>query len=228
MKQDTKQREDGRATRERLLDCAETLTAAKGFASVTSKEICQQAGANLAAVNYHFGSREGLYEAMLYRVHDRIISQTTLQDIAEGAGTPREKLERFFDSLLWSVQGGGRAGADERAIQVWLREALGNATAFLPILRHLATTKFPWVRKLFAEYLGRSESDPVLYSGILHTMAPIFLLNLKDFFPLAAEEEPMRVLHDPAFHTAMRMYAFAGLDALKKDANTSCSTMKID
>ena len=165
---------------------------------------------------------------MLYRVHDRIISQTTLQDIAEGAGTPREKLERFFDSLLWSVQGGGRAGADERAIQVWLREALADSTAFVPILRHLATTKFPWVRKLFAEYLGRSESDPVLYSGILHTMAPILLLNLKDFFPLAAEEEPMRVLHDPAFHTAMRMYAFAGLDALKKDANTSCSTMKID
>ncbi|WP_294156679.1 TetR/AcrR family transcriptional regulator [uncultured Selenomonas sp.] len=216
MKQDIKQREDGRVTRERLLDCAEELTAAKGFAAVTSKEICQKAGTNLAAVNYHFGSRDGLYEAMLYRVHDRIISQTTLQDIAEGAGTPRERLERFFDMILWSVKRGGRAGAEERAIQVWLREALGNATAFLPILRHLAVTKFPWVRKLFADYLGRDAGDPVLYSGIMHTMAPILLLNLKDFFPLAAEDEPMRILRDPAFQAAMRTYAFAGLDALKK------------
>ena len=72
------------------------------------------------------------------------------------------------------------------------------------------------MRKLFADYLGRSEGDPVLYSGILHTMAPILLLNLKDFFPIAAEDEPMRILRDPAFHAAMRMYAFAGLDALKK------------
>lgn len=215
MKQEPKQREDGRVTRERLLDCAEELTAAKGFTSVTSKEICQKAGTNLAAVNYHFGSREGLYEAMLYRVHDRIISQTTLQDIAESSGTPREKLERFFDMILWSVKRGGRADADERAVQVWLREALANATAFLPILRHLAETKFPWVRKLFADYLGRDVGDPILYSGIMHTMAPILLLNLKDFFPLAAEDEPMRILRDPAFHAAMRTYAFAGLDALK-------------
>ena len=59
------QRDDGRQTRERLLECAGILAAQKGFSLVTSKEICQMAGTNLAAINYHVGSREGLYEALL-------------------------------------------------------------------------------------------------------------------------------------------------------------------
>ena len=216
MKTDTKQREDGRATREKLLDCAEQLTAKKGFASVTSKEICQMAGTNLAAVNYHFGSREGLYEEMLYRLHNRIISETALQEIAQSDRTPREKLETFFHLILWSAERGGRSALDTRAIQIWMHEALSNSEAFLPILRHLATTKFPWLRQIFAEYLGRTPDDPVLYSGLFSTMAPILLMNLKAFFPIRKEETPHRIFSDPTFHQAVHAFAFAGLDALKK------------
>ena len=217
MKTDTKQREDGRATREKLLDCAEQLTAKKGFASVTSKEICQMAGTNLAAVNYHFGSRDGLYEAMICRIHDRIISQTTLQDIAESSRTPREKLGTFFGLVLWSMRlEHSRSNDEVRAIQIWLREALSNSKAFTPILRHLALTKFPWLCKIFSEYLGRKTDDPVLYSAIVSTMAPVLLLNLTNFFPISDAETPMRILHDDAFHRARVTFAFAGLDALKK------------
>ena len=57
-------RMDGRETEEKIIECAGQLIAEKGFASVTSKEICRAAGVNLAAVNYHFGSRDGLYLAV--------------------------------------------------------------------------------------------------------------------------------------------------------------------
>lgn len=46
-------RMDGRETEEKIIKCAGQLIAEKGFASVTSKEICRAAGVNLAAVNYH-------------------------------------------------------------------------------------------------------------------------------------------------------------------------------
>lgn len=46
-------RMDGRETEEKIIECAGQLIAEKGFASVTSKEICRAAGVNLAAVNYH-------------------------------------------------------------------------------------------------------------------------------------------------------------------------------
>ena len=155
---------------------------------------------------------------MIYRVHDRIISQTTLQDIAESERTPREKLETFFASVLWSMRpedAAGRPSSEARAIQIWLREALGNSEAFTPILRHLAGTKFPWLRRMFAEYLHRDEDDPVLYSAIVSTMSPILLLNLTSFFKASEAEAPMRILHDASFHRARLTFAFAGLDALK-------------
>ena len=53
------------ATRERLLDTAEKLFARKGFEAVSVREITSAAGCNLAAVNYHFGGKEKLYEAVL-------------------------------------------------------------------------------------------------------------------------------------------------------------------
>lgn len=49
------------ATRRRLLDAAGERFAAHGFRGATLREIAERAGANLAAANYHFGSKEGLY-----------------------------------------------------------------------------------------------------------------------------------------------------------------------
>ncbi|MBK1833930.1 TetR/AcrR family transcriptional regulator [Roseibacillus ishigakijimensis] len=54
-------------TQERLLDAAEELFAEKGFESVSLREITAAAGANVAAVNYHFGSKENLINAVIKR-----------------------------------------------------------------------------------------------------------------------------------------------------------------
>jgi len=50
-----------RETRDRLLKVAQRLFAARGFKDVTVREICHEARANVAAVNYHFGDKLGLY-----------------------------------------------------------------------------------------------------------------------------------------------------------------------
>ena len=54
-------------TRESLLDAAETLFAAHGIEAASLRQITQHAGANLAAVNYHFGSKDGLVRAVFSR-----------------------------------------------------------------------------------------------------------------------------------------------------------------
>lgn len=53
------------STRQRLLDSAGECFADKGFHGATVREISQRAEANLAAVNYHFGDKQKLYEAVL-------------------------------------------------------------------------------------------------------------------------------------------------------------------
>jgi AcrR family transcriptional regulator len=52
-------------TRQRLLDAAGELFAEKGFRLAGTREICRKAGTDIAAIHYHFGNKESLYEAVL-------------------------------------------------------------------------------------------------------------------------------------------------------------------
>src|SRR5260370_37608549 len=54
-------------TRGKLLEVAGRVFADRGYQATTIREICQRAGANVAAVNYHFGDKLGLYTEILHQ-----------------------------------------------------------------------------------------------------------------------------------------------------------------
>ncbi len=56
-------RKDGEETRKRILLAAFHVFGEKGYRDATHAEICHRAGVNTAAINYHFGSKDGLYQA---------------------------------------------------------------------------------------------------------------------------------------------------------------------
>ncbi|MFO7976625.1 MAG: CerR family C-terminal domain-containing protein [Candidatus Hydrogenedentota bacterium] len=56
-------RKDGEETRGRILLAALQVFGEKGYRDATHAEICLRAGVNTAAINYHFGSKRGLYQA---------------------------------------------------------------------------------------------------------------------------------------------------------------------
>ncbi len=58
-------RADGALARQRLLQAALALFAEKGFAKASTREIAEAAQCNLAAINYYFGDKRGLYQAVL-------------------------------------------------------------------------------------------------------------------------------------------------------------------
>jgi AcrR family transcriptional regulator len=58
---------ESQATRDRILAAAERLFGLHGFPCASLRQITDEAGVNLAAVNYHFGSKEDLYKAVLIR-----------------------------------------------------------------------------------------------------------------------------------------------------------------
>ena len=65
-------------TRTRILDAAETLFAEQGFAETSLRSITGQAEVNLAAVNYHFGSKKALIQAVFSRYLDPFTEQLGL------------------------------------------------------------------------------------------------------------------------------------------------------
>src|ERR1051325_9074047 len=54
-------------TRERLIEAAERLFAARGDRATSGRGLTSEAGCNVASVNYHFGGKEGLYREMFRR-----------------------------------------------------------------------------------------------------------------------------------------------------------------
>ena len=54
-------------TKSRIVDVAEQLFMEHGFEATSLRQLTSSAGVNLAAVNYHFGSKEELFQAVLTR-----------------------------------------------------------------------------------------------------------------------------------------------------------------
>ena len=83
-------------TRDRLLKAAERLFADRGFKKVTVRDICRAARANVAAVNYHFGDKLGLYREVMQSAID---AMRGTNDAARQAGEgqpPDEQLRRYI------------------------------------------------------------------------------------------------------------------------------------
>jgi len=80
------------STKERLLDTAERLFAERGFAAVSIRDLSAEAGVNVAAVNYHFQSKDNLYAAVLLRrvrpTKERMLAALS-QVPPDGAGRPQ-------------------------------------------------------------------------------------------------------------------------------------------
>ena len=95
------------ATRDRLLKAAERLFADRGFRKVTVREICRAAHANVAAVNYHFGDKLGLYREVLQAAID-VMRATTDAAREAGAGQPaEEQLRRSIAIFVQRLLGSG-------------------------------------------------------------------------------------------------------------------------
>ena len=87
-------------TRQRVLDAAVKLFAEHGFKNVTVRDVCREAGANLAAVNYYFRDKLGLYKEAVQLAADRMDRhKQEAMDAGEGQ-SPEEQLRVYIKTLL--------------------------------------------------------------------------------------------------------------------------------
>src|SRR5205085_9270648 len=92
-------------TRERIADAAGEIFAERGFEGTTVRDICQRAGANIAAVNYHFGDMQRLYVEAVVMAHRWRMERFPLPPWTDE--TPAEKkLADFVTTFVRRVRSG--------------------------------------------------------------------------------------------------------------------------
>jgi AcrR family transcriptional regulator len=100
-------REDGRDTRRRLLNAACEVFAERGYQKAKVADICRRAGANVASVNYYFGTKSSLYKQAWHH------ALNTFEDPVlpePGTGSPRERLRAYIRNLIRNFTAEGEAG----------------------------------------------------------------------------------------------------------------------
>lgn len=132
-----------RDTKERILDAAEKLFADFGFDGTSMRAVTGEAGVNLAAAHYHFGSKEALLTAVLARRFDPINRQRLMMLDALEASTPNptidDLLRAFFEPAFHEIGALGETGI--RFVQLAGRmHSAANArvrTLFLHLFREV-------------------------------------------------------------------------------------------
>ena len=125
---------DANSTREALFLAAEELFSQRGFAAVGIREIARQAGVNLSAIKYHFGSKHDLYletvrRAMGHHGDDLLEMLAQPPDDPEDAGLRLVSfIQRFFGRLL-------EVGEVDACGLLMIREALQPSEAIDAVVR---------------------------------------------------------------------------------------------
>jgi len=142
-------------TRERLLNAAERLFADRGFKKVTVRDICRAARANVAAVNYHFGDKDGLYRELLRHAID-VVRETTEAGRKAGEGRPpEEKLERYFRVFLGRVTAPGH----ENLHRLLQREIDDPTAALDAFVEEAVRPRVEYIASIVVEMIGGEPTD---------------------------------------------------------------------
>jgi AcrR family transcriptional regulator len=180
---------DGRgpaATKDRILDAAEALFMEHGFEATSLRAITAAASVNLAAVNYHFGSKEELFQAVLTRRLDPMNQRrVALLDRFEREAAEPLSCERIIVALF------------APALELARDPALGGKN-FLRLLGRAYADPAPFIRRFLSEQYA--------------TMIARFKLAFGRALPHLPKKELSWRLH---FIMGALSYTLAGTDALK-------------
>lgn len=180
-------------TRSRILDAAEALFVEHGFEATSMRMITAAAAVNLAAVNYHFGSKEALIQEVFRRRltwlnRERLRALDDYERQASGAALkPSQIVEAFFGTAL-------KLSADEQH----------GGHRFMRLLGRTYTDPAQFVRTFLAEE----------YADVVDRFSAALFRALPD----VPREEILWRFH---FMLGAMAYALAGTDSLQIVAGTS-------
>jgi len=208
--------DDGVGTRQHLLEVAGQVFAEKGFDRATGKEICQRADANIAAVNYYFGGRDGLYAAVLTEAQSRLLTFNALSVAISGEQSAEKKLKTLIELVVGILTG---------AVSIsWVFRVIGREliapSAFVTELRQKEfLPRVRLIKGIVSELLDVPADHPAVARVCINIMAPFAMLAIVDRSTLQSAFPQLRLVHGETDALAQHLlrYALAGIAAVRRE-----------
>ncbi len=149
-------------TRDRLLRAAVARFAEHGFHNVSVRDVCRDAKANVAAVNYHFGGKLGLYREVVGTAIDAIRTVSAGMVSAEEDAPPEERLRRYVSAYVRMTA--GRHAREARARVAWVHQLMEHESAeptpLAPwIAEQALMPRIRYLGQIVAELIGCRATD---------------------------------------------------------------------
>jgi AcrR family transcriptional regulator len=142
-------------TSEKLLDVAGRIFADRGYQAATIREICVAAGANVAAVNYHFGDKLGLYTEVLQQSL-RAAEVEAVQSALDQNGSREDILRAVIRARLRSVC---RGGLPDWHFRILSHELVQPTPAFPQLINRVGRPIFKRLLELIGGMIGLPPDD---------------------------------------------------------------------
>ncbi len=205
-------------TRARLLESARHLFAERGFEDVTVREICRDARANLALVNYYFGDKLGLYLEVVNEAIGSVRAFNSLAMTAPEGSSAEERLRLFVRGLLYRLF--ELRGTDNWVHRLIQHELSRPTEAATRILQEAMAPRIRYLADIVTELLSCPKKDP----RVMHCVASVHGLCLvysrvvladrfKAAMPDLAGDGPFDV-DDAVAHVAA--FSLAGIRAMRR------------
>jgi TetR/AcrR family transcriptional regulator, regulator of cefoperazone and chloramphenicol sensitivity len=199
-------------TRVRVLKVATRLFAANGFKKVTVRQICLAANANVAAVNYHFGDKLGLYREVLGKAIETMRATTDAAKQEGAGGTAEDKLRAFIRVFLKRVIGNGH---DSWIHQLMTQEMADPTPALDLVIDQVIRPRMTYLTEIISDVLQVPATDERVWRCVMSVQAQC-IASMKN--PVAARflpEMPPDLLSADALAAHIANFSLGGIDALR-------------
>ena len=147
--------EDLDQTRTKLLEAAGAVFAERGFQAATVREISARSGANVAAINYHFRDKLGLYSEVLERSICANQGEV-LREALEQSKTPEEALRKVIHGMLQRMSGGERGPWHMRLMA---HEMVRPTPALAQVINKALRPRYDGLRRIIGSILHLPADD---------------------------------------------------------------------
>ena len=207
-------RKDGINTKMKLLTAAAEVFAKKGYQHTTVAEIGRRANSNLAAVNYHFGSKDALYIAVWKRAFEEAMEVYPSDGGLGPHAHPEEKLHALIKSHIHRILDDGRLG---HAGKILLQEMSNPTEAIHQVLHDTIQPLLKRTQNIIKELLGPEATDQEVgfcEMSVIHQSLAIGFRKGKFPEHIIREITP-DVIDDLVEH--ITRFSLAGIAAIRKN-----------